>query len=69
MIEVFKTNMRQKKEAKPLVKLIANKFPVQRIDFDLQDCDKILRVEGESFSAEKIISMLAEKGFQCSILE
>jgi hypothetical protein len=57
MIEVFKTNVQNKKECKPL------------INFDLEDCDKILRIDSPGFSADDIIRLLQEYGHRCEILD
>jgi hypothetical protein len=69
MVEVFKTNVRHKKQAKTLLGVLAKQFPLFRINFDLEDCDKILRVEGENIQQEKIACLVIENGYQCDILE
>lgn len=69
MIEVFKTNVKEVHDATNIVQLLLQYFPGSRINFDLQDCDKILRVEGKNFSTDKIMLLLKEKGFHCTILE
>jgi hypothetical protein len=69
MVEVFKTNVGQASEACRLVELLLKHFPGCKINFDLQDCDKILRVEGESFVPERIAMLVHTNGFLCSVLE
>lgn len=69
MIEVFKTNVNEEREANQIVAFLSIHFPGTRINFDLQDCDRILRLEGEKFMAWDVISLVNEKGFQCSVLE
>ena len=69
MIEVFKTNVKEVVEAKKIVDILLRQFPDNKINFDLHDCDKILRVEGKNFCVEKIMALLAENGFSCNILE
>lgn len=69
MIEVFKTNVGTTNDANRIVQLLLQQFPGSRINFDLQDCDKILRVDGNNFCAETIILLVKENGFHCSILE
>ena len=69
MIEVFKTNVETSSDASNMVQMLLQHFPGSRINFDLQDCDRILRVEGKEFSAEKVMRLLKETGFYCSILE
>jgi hypothetical protein len=68
-IEVFKTNVETAGEANNLVEMLKRHFPATRINFDLQDCDKILRVEGKDFSSNQVMLLLKENGFHCSILE
>jgi hypothetical protein len=69
MVEVFKTNVGHKKQAKTLLGVLAKHYPLFRINFDLEDCDKILRVEGEDIQREKIARLVTEHGYQCHILE
>ena len=69
MIEVFKTTVAERDQAKRLVDMLMEHFPGSRINFDLHDCDNILRVEGKSFAPERIIGLVVENGFMCKILE
>ena len=69
MIEVFKTNVEEACHAKNVIALLLQHFPSSKINFDLHDCDKILRVEGENFAVEKVIGLVAESGFTCIVLE
>jgi len=50
MVEVFKTNVKKRGEEKMLLLILAEYFPNHKINFDLDDCDKILRVEGNSLN-------------------
>lgn len=69
MIEVFKTNVETASDANNIVQVLLQHFPGSRINFDLQDCDKILRVEGKDFSTDKIRLLLTKNGFCCEVLE
>jgi hypothetical protein len=69
MIEVFKTNVQKRAQSKMLLSLLSDTFPSFKINFDLADCDKILRVEGENIEPMRIISMVNENGFECEVLE
>ena len=69
MVEVFKTNVKQKRQAKNLLNALSRQFPLYRINFDLEDCDKILRVEGENVPPEKIRNLVTANGYQCQVLE
>ena len=69
MIEVFKTNVQELAQAKKIIDLLLEHFPGHKINFDLHDCDKILRVEGRNFMPEKIKGLVIENGFNCDVLE
>ena len=53
MIEVFKTNVQNEIQCKQKLKTLKKKFPALKINFDLQDCDKIVRVEGKNISGKR----------------
>ncbi len=69
-IEVFKTNVVKKREAKQLVEEMATRFPEYRINFDLEDCDKILRVENRKGKVKTtfIINLLKSRHIECEVL-
>ena len=69
MVEVFKTNIQQSDEAKMLVEKLAEHFPAHEINFDLPDCDRILRVQGNDIAEEKIIDIVSSFNYHCEILE
>ncbi len=69
MVEVFKTNIQDKITADKIVADLYGHFPESKINFDLDDCDKILRVESERIIPEKIAQILSHKGFLCEVLE
>ncbi|TWI95098.1 hypothetical protein JN11_04527 [Mucilaginibacter frigoritolerans] len=68
MIEVFKTNVENSKQAAALLYLLQDQLPSAEINFDLEDCDNILRVKGNYFCPSNIIQTLADYGFECSVL-
>jgi len=69
MVEVFKTNVDEVAMVRKLLALLAIHFPGNKINFDMHDCDKILRVEGENLIATNIASIVNEHGFMCVILD
>lgn len=69
MVEVFKTNIQERRQAAFLFEVLAHQFPLFKINFDLDDCDRILRVEGEEVSNQQIISLINRVGYQCQPLE
>ena len=69
MIEVFKTNVRTKKQASKILPKLSIQYPTAKINFDLDDCDKILRIESEEIIADEIIQILLHCDYQCEILK
>ncbi|MCQ6957178.1 hypothetical protein [Mucilaginibacter aquariorum] len=69
MIEVFKTDVQSVEQSKPLIRKLKNYIPGGWVNFDLEDCDKVLRVEGSVFSVEAIIKLLHKNGHHCEILD
>ena len=66
---VFKTSVTGKSEVeklKPLLNRLVNQHGYW--NFDLEDCDNILRVETQSLSAPAISSLLQKSGFRCEEL-
>jgi hypothetical protein len=68
VVEVFKTNVQKDEQARQLVKKLLTHFPHCKINFDLQDCDRILRVAGKQISPDKVIELINTSGYQCEIL-
>lgn len=67
-VEVFKTTVQHEYQAAVILDLLSGHFPMLKINFDLEDCDKILRVEGHNFVPHKIIDLLAARGYSCEAL-
>ncbi|MCC9065714.1 hypothetical protein [Flavobacterium piscisymbiosum] len=68
MIEVFKTNVQEVEQSQMIVEKLLEHFPNSAINFDLEDCDKILRIHSLSISNRKIIAVLNANGFHCEVL-
>lgn len=71
MIEVFKTSVTERWQANILVEQIHKQFIHYKANFDLQDCDRILRVKSISgaVQAMPLIQLLEDHGFHAEILE
>ncbi len=68
MVEVFKTNVEEIAESKLIIGQLLAHFPHNKINFDLSDCDRILRVEGENICPETIMQLLSSGGYHCEVL-
>ena len=62
-IEVFKTNLNTLEDANQLREALWQHFNNCQINFDLEDCDKILRMEGENIEPEFVIEIAKTIGF------
>lgn len=71
MVEVFKTNISEKHLAEKILYEIHKANAAYQANFDLQDCDRILRVKalcGE-VNTDPIIHLISEFGYKASVLE
>ena len=68
-ILIFKTNLADKKHVKKLFPLFRSMQGISRWNVDLEDCEKILRIEAEQLCAEQIETMLANAGYFCEELQ
>ncbi len=69
MIEVFKTNVVTPYDATKLLDVLLHQLPHCKVNFDLEDCDRILRVDGKNADPERIIEILTNYGYQCQMLD
>ncbi|WP_347053597.1 hypothetical protein [Flavobacterium olei] len=68
MIFVFKTNVFDDLAAMELKPLLDMQLPNSIWNFDLEDCDKILRIDSQIEIAEKTINLLQNIGYHCEEL-
>jgi len=70
MVEVFKTNVNERDHANMLFGQINKTFIDYKANFDLDDCDKILRVEcrTELIQPDFLIDLLKGFGFHAEVL-
>lgn len=68
MVEVFKTNVEETGESARIVARLRDLYPKGRINFDLSDCDRILRIEADQVCITEIIDLLTSIGYRCEVL-
>ncbi len=70
MVEVFKTNVKDCDHATMLLEQIKKNLAGYNANFDLDDCDKILRVQSETvfIQSSSLINLLKEFGFDAEVL-
>ena len=69
MIYVFKTSVKTKTQVKQLKPEIKSMLPNDKWNFDLHDCDRILRIDSEENIVSKITHLLNTRQFECSELD
>lgn len=70
-LEIFKTNVTTLSEADEVLKNLRMYFPSCRINFDLHDCDRILRVEGKAceINIDRILKIVADQRFEIELIK
>lgn len=71
MVEVFKTNVNTVASARQIASVVQQALVNSRVNFDLSDCDKILRIETdyEKIDPDIIVRLLADHDFHAAVLE
>jgi hypothetical protein len=68
MILVFKTSVKTKMQVMKLKPHIDSILPAAKWNFDLNDCDRILRIDSEENVVLKIIDLLVLHNHHCEEL-
>jgi hypothetical protein len=68
-VEIFKTNVKNKKSAREVQRTLSVAMPDCQINFDLSDCDNVLRVEGALVFPVEVAHRVKQLGYECDILE
>jgi hypothetical protein len=70
MVEVFKTNVKSREQAHMFLTHMRKTYAGYKANFDLEDCDRILRVECKSgaVNPSAVIQLLKKSGFEGEVL-
>ena len=70
MIEVFKTYVQDSVQARIVKQLLLKQNPLLEINFDLDDCDKILRIKNieDTVDISSVFKVLNETGIYVEVL-
>lgn len=71
MVEVFRTTVNGRTSALQLLEQIHKTHSSYKANFDLEDCDRILRVECTCGKVDELslIGLLQQAGFDAAVLE
>ena len=68
-ILVFKTNVTSRKKVSKVAALLTSFPAIRRWNFDLQDRDKVLRIEATGLKPGLVEQLLLKAGFSCQELD
>ncbi|HEY8929337.1 MAG TPA: hypothetical protein VIM55_09110 [Mucilaginibacter sp.] len=66
---VFKTNVTSRKKVSMVAPLLTSFPKIRQWNFDLDDCDKVLRVEATGLNPGSVEQLLLAAGFDCRELD
>ena len=67
-ILVLKTNISSKKQVKTVAPLLNGQESISRWNIDLNDIDKVLRIEASDIELDEVVQLIQEAGFYCEEL-
>ena len=65
MVHIFKTDVQHQQDADRIILALSKTYPGYEFNFDLEDCDNILRMKGAKIKAITIINNLGVLGYTC----
>ncbi len=65
---ILKTNIRYQKQVKVVAPLLDNRQSIARWNIDLNDVDKVLRIESKDIQLTEVVKLIHAAGFQCEEL-
>ncbi|TDQ11851.1 hypothetical protein [Pedobacter metabolipauper] len=68
-IIIFKTNVATTQQVRELQVLLHEVLVISQCNFDLDDCDRILRIVSTDPHAQIVCRLLQTKGFDCEVME
>ncbi|HWZ13994.1 MAG TPA: hypothetical protein VNW95_02060 [Mucilaginibacter sp.] len=68
-ILVFKTNVTSRKKVSRIAPLLSSFPTIRQWNFDLEDRDKVLRIESTGLNPGSVEQLLLKAGFNCQELD
>lgn len=67
-VMVFRTNIRSQKDVRKVKGMLNDRFGRAGWSLDLADIDKVLRIETQSLTLERVIQVIEQAGYCCAEL-
>ena len=69
IVEVFRTNVSSEEESQAVLAALVKELGAVKVNFDLEDCDRIMRIISEKQIAPGFIcDIVRDRGFFCDVL-
>jgi len=68
MVSVFKTDVSNKTDADAILKSLKRQFPGGKFNFDLEDTDRVLRIEYKRDIIHDVVLLFKGRQFICELL-
>lgn len=70
-VEIFQTNIQNNKDAKKVILSFLHKYPLYKINIDLEDIDNVFRIETDQLGIEieNVIRYMQYLGYSCEPIE
>jgi hypothetical protein len=65
---ILKTNIRFKKQVRTVAPLLDSRQNIARWNIDLNDVDKVLRIESKDIQLKEVVQLIHAAGFHCEEL-
>ncbi len=69
MILIFKTSIRNKRQVHQVANILGSLSGIIRWTLDLDDCDRVLRLEAAGIHAAEVEQLIGSAGFHCREME
>lgn len=69
MVEIFKTAIENETQAELVIALLKKHYAAYAANFDLEDCDRILRIEADRIPVNSVIRLLKAEGYFVELLD
>lgn len=67
-VMVFKTNLEAEEDVAEVKPLFERKKEIRKWSVDLEDCDRVLRIETDGSDEQDIIGLVRKSGYECEVL-
>ena len=69
MVEIFRTGIKSRSQAEDTLEAMMHEFPDYKMNFDLDDRENILRVEGLQIHIQEILLFMNTLQYECYWIE